>query len=608
LQRALALEEKRHDFLGSSLMNLGAVATDQYDFTAARDYLERALAAFNKTVPNSIGVLITLQNLASVFDKQGDLPSALEYGQRALASAQEKYKDKESGIVAADLVLIGNILRDQGHFSAAAEHYHQALDMYEKLNPGSLYVADSLGNLAELERARKNIGLAMDYDLRALQVGQKSCPNSWCMAGILNDLGEMAYERGDLTGSENYLRQAADMREKGLGPTHPDLARSLNDLALTLAGSGRRAEALEMALRAESIGAAHLRVSVRTLSERQALAYETIRASGLDLALTLTERANTPSARSEVFDAMIRSRALVFDELAARHRSTYGSGDPEVTQLALQLSSARTRLATLVFRGAGDMKPEAYRNLLEEASRTKEKAERLLAEKSAAFRQEQARMQLGLKEIAAALPPGSALVAFVHYAKRVIQKPGASKVAPVPVPSYAAFVLSAGKQEPEFVSLGAAREIESLLAAWRNDIARQTEAISVSASASEDAYRRTGAALRRKIWDPLVPALGGAKEVFVVPDGALHLVSLASLPVGSSRYLVETATLIHYLSTERDLVPSQSRHGQGILVVGNPAFDQAGKSVGASNRQSAPVGVTSGIAGSLLRCPFGRGA
>ena len=602
LQRVLALEEDRHEFLGSFFMNLGAVAADQYDFSAARDYLERALAAFTKTLPNSTGVLITLENLSSVFEKQGDLAAALDYGRRALASAEKKYKDKESGIVAADLIQVGNILREQGNFSAAAEHYHRALDMYEKLTPGSLNVADSLRNLAELERARKNPSLAMEYDLRALQVGQKSCPNSWCMAGILNDLGEMAYEQGDLNNSEKYLRQAAYMREKGLGPTHPDLARTLNDLALTEAALGRRSDALAMALRAESIGAAHLRVSVRTLSERQALAYETIRASGLDLALTLTtDRANTPSARSEVFDSVVRSRALVFDELAARHRSAYGSGDTEVAQLASQLSSARARLATLVFRGARDMKPEAYRNLLEEASRGKEKAERMMAEKSAAFRQEQARTQLGLKEIAAALPPGSALLAFIRYAKRDLPKSGVNKVASEQVPSYAAFVLRAGKQEPDFVPLGAAREIESLLTAWRSDIALQTEAVNISARTSEDAYRRTGASLRRKIWDPLVPRLGDAREVFVVPDAALHLLSLASLPVGNSQYLVETKPLIHYLSTERDLVPAPSRRGEGILVVGNPAFDQVGTLETASNQQSARTGTTSGTPKALLR-------
>ena len=123
-----------------------------------------------------------------------------------------------------------------------------------------------------------------------------------------------------------------------------------------------------------------------------------------------------------MFDAVIRSRALVFDELAARHRSAYGSGDTEVAQLANQLSSARTQLATLLFRGVGDTTPEAYRKLIDDARERKEKAERMLAEKSLAFRQDQARAQLGLKEIVVSLPQGAALVSFVRYARRDMKK------------------------------------------------------------------------------------------------------------------------------------------------------------------------------------------
>jgi tetratricopeptide (TPR) repeat protein len=603
LQRALALREKLHGNLASTLLNLGIVAEDQYDFAAARDYFERALAVFTKSFPNSLGIPIVLQNMSSAFYSQGDLASALEYGRRALASAEKKYNGGESSLIAADLILIGNILREQGNFSSAVDYYHRGLDMYEKLAPGSLNVADGLRELARLERARQNRSLAMEHDRRALELGQKSCPNSWCVTGILNDLGELAYEQGDLAVAESYLRRAVDIRRKSLGPMHPELARSLNSLALTVAALGRNPEALETALRAENIGAAHLRVSVRTLSERQALAYEGIRASGLDLALTLVaDRAeNTPAARGEVLDTVIRSRGLVFDELAARHRSVYKSGDPEVTQLADQLSSARAQLATLVFRGAGDETADEYRKLLDDARNRKEKAERMLAEKSVAFREEQARAQLGLKEIGASLPEGAALVAFVRYARHDLQKPEANKVAPEPVPSYAAFVLRAGKHEPEFVPLGAAREIERLLATWRSDIARQAEVMNISASASEDTYRRAGAALRRRIWDPLVPGLGNARQVFVVPDAALHLVSLSSLPIGNFQYLVETGPLIHYLSTERDLVPTQSLHGDGILVVGNPAFDEAGTVVMASRSQSARAAVATRTPGVLLR-------
>jgi CHAT domain-containing protein/tetratricopeptide (TPR) repeat protein len=599
LQRAFAIREKLHASLGPTLLYLGAAANDQGDFASARAYFERALGIFQETNPNSPEIPLTLDNLSIAFDRQGDLASALEYSQRALAITEQK--EGASPNTARNLGTVGDVLRDQGKFGTAADYYQRSLALWEKLVPDSLDVAYTLERLSTVARAQGNRGSAAEYDRRALEMGQKSCPNSWCVVDIMAELGKLVYEMGDLAAAEGYLLRALKIRETSLGLMHPLLAGNLNDLALTAAAQGKTTEALADALRAERIGAEHLRVSVRTLSERQALAYEGIRASGLDLALTLAgDRASTPSTRSEVFDALIRSRALVFDELAARHRSAYGSGDSEVTQLADQLSSARAQLATLVFRG-GDAPSESYRKLLDGAREKKEEAERMLAEKSLAFRQEQARGQLGFKEIVASLPQNTVLVAFVRYGRHDLQKPGANQVPPEPIPSYAAFVIRAGEHEPEFVPLGAAREIDGLLAAWRRDIARQAEVMDLSAKTGESNYRRSGAALRRRIWDPLVPGIGDARKVFVVPDAALHLVNLASLPTGSSQYLIETGPLIHYLSTERDLVPAQSRHGEGILVVGNPAFDQMGKLLMASNRQFASVNTTSGTTGGLLR-------
>jgi CHAT domain-containing protein/tetratricopeptide (TPR) repeat protein len=596
LELALEVTEKLHRNPAPALINLGSLAFAQGDFAAARDYLEKALALFLKASQKSGGVPIALQNLASTFFELGDLVSALEYRQRALVIYEKNWGDSLGA--AANLSGMGDLLQAQGKLDSAADYYRRALNMQQKVGPETFDVSNTLGHLADVARKQQNRTVALEYYRRSLEMGQKSCPNLFCVTDVLQAMGDLAYERGDLTEARSDLRQAVDIREKSLGPLHPNLARSLSSLAITLAALGRTPDALEMALHAERIGAEDLRMSVRTLSERQALAYEGVRASGLDVALSLTAGAKTPAARREVLDAVIHSRALVFDELAARHRSAQKSGDPEVAQMADELSSARAQLATLVFRGAGDLPPDTYRKLLDDSRVRKEKAERMLAEKSIAFRRDQARAQLGLKEIAAALPEGAALIAFVRYARHDLQKPGASKGAPEPVPSYAAFVLRAGKQEPEFFRLGTAREIEGLLAAWRSDIARQQEPI-VSQTA-EDTYRRTGAALRRRIWDPLLPALGGAGEVFVVPDGALHLVSLPALPVGSSQYLVETKPLIHYLSTERDLVPEQSRHGEGILVVGNPAFDQAGKLAVAST-QSPPAGSVTGTTGTILR-------
>ena len=45
-----------------------------------------------------------------------------------------------------------------------------------------------------------------------------------------------------------------------------------------------------------------------------------------------------------------------------------------------------------------------------------------------------------------------------------------------------------------------------------------------------EAYRDAGADLRVTVWDPIAATLQGARQVFVVPDGSLNLVSLAALP------------------------------------------------------------------------------
>jgi CHAT domain-containing protein len=69
--------------------------------------------------------------------------------------------------------------------------------------------------------------------------------------------------------------------------------------------------------------------------------------------------------------------------------------------------------------------------------------------------------------------------------------------------------------------------------------------------------------------------LDGAERIFIVPDGLLNIVNIAALPERNGRYLVEGESVIHYLSTERDIVPSADPTvGRGLLAVGGPAFSK----------------------------------
>ena len=119
----------------------------------------------------------------------------------------------------------------------------------------------------------------------------------------------------------------------------------------------------------KTIAREHVYLTARTLPEQQALRYASVRASGMDMALSVAAQGvdETPVSKRRAWDALIRSRALVLDEMASRHRTMSAAGDPDTARLVKDLASARRRLANLTIRGLSDLSPERYRGLLDEA-------------------------------------------------------------------------------------------------------------------------------------------------------------------------------------------------------------------------------------------------
>ena len=72
-------------------------------------------------------------------------------------------------------------------------------------------------------------------------------------AEALNEKGVDAYRRGDFKSAERHLQRALSIREKALGPDHPDTATSLNNLAVLYRTQGAYAKAEPLYLRALAI-------------------------------------------------------------------------------------------------------------------------------------------------------------------------------------------------------------------------------------------------------------------------------------------------------------------------------------------------------------------
>jgi Tfp pilus assembly protein PilF len=87
----------------------------------------------------------------------------------------------------------------------------------------------SLNNLGSVAYSRGDLGTAEAYHKRDLAITEKLSPDSLDLAASLNNLGAVASERGDLATAEAYHKRALAIREK-LAPDSLDVAYSLANL------------------------------------------------------------------------------------------------------------------------------------------------------------------------------------------------------------------------------------------------------------------------------------------------------------------------------------------------------------------------------------------
>jgi CHAT domain-containing protein/tetratricopeptide (TPR) repeat protein len=575
LHRALAIQQRLapdSPELGNTYRGLASLALDQGDLAEARKDCLLALQLHEKAGSNwDYQRAATLQNLSRVAVRLRDLAAADGYSRQAVAITERI--GAGSTRHAVYVASWGMVAYAAGDWTRAEKLYRAALAIVEKNDPESLIAAQTLEALGRVMRIRGNLHSARHYTERAMRLLEKTEDPDLMYA--LQSLALIVADQGELVLAEQIGRRALSLQEKRHGEAHPLAAASLETLAFVLARQGRRTEAIEVALEAERRAREHTRLMMQSLTEREALIFAISRASGLDhvLPLVATNPSGGGTARRGAFDSLIRSRALVLDEMAMRHRTAHSGGDPETERLAAGMASTRTALAKLIVKGPGR---EDYAEQLDSLWQEKEAAERALAEKNRSFRQGLVLSRAGIEELTLALPRGSAVVAFARFGGTAVPPAWPLVIPPRPSVAYMAFVLRSGDEKPVAIALGSATQVDGLVVKLRERIAQEGHAPGRAAMRNEAAYRTVAAALRKKIWDPITPHLKGAQRVFIVPDGALHLVSFAALPTGQSSYLLETGPRIHYLSAERNLVPlgEQEKKGVGLLAIGAPAFQE----------------------------------
>jgi len=543
------------------------------DYPAADRMFRRELATMHSCLAPNQNLATAVFNQFGLAREMGSYSDAQRLGELAVRLWSRSLGPSHP-FVAFGLNELADFFASRGDQIRAQQLFERALRIRRRaLGPGHPDVAWTLTGLARSKADARDLAGARAVLQDAIAIFQNTPPRDPDYLPTALALRGTLEARGGAYGSARAtLEDALEARVSSLGNRHPLVASTRADVAAIDLALGEYDQAFAGALMAETSARDLLRFTVRYIPDRRAMEYARARPRGLDIALSAVAGRSTTSG-SQALDAVIQSRGIVLDELAARARSV-SAGSAQIASIAASVGDARRRYAALVLRNLSGQQPEAP--LLERVRQEKEDAEERLAAQSAVLRTELSRVNAGLLDVRRAMPPRSALVSFVRY-DRTEYMTRADRIQRRMVQSYLALVSWSDRTDVELVPLGPAASLEALIAQWREEAGGRQIVAGVDAAEAERSYRAIGTRLRQRIWDPITPFVASADRTFIVPDGAINLVSFAALPTSGQRYLIQDSPSLHYLSTERDLLPDiQPVAEHGLLLVGGPAYDASG--------------------------------
>jgi len=586
-QRAVAIRERalgpRHLEVADALQVLGASLYRQNRIADTRAAYERSLAIREERLPEGHpGLGVGYNGLALVEGALGNYAEARRLYERG-AAIIERNAGPDSPQLAGSLMNIGLMIKNSGDPAAALPYYQRAIAIHEAtLGPDSPEVARVLVSLAEAQRSLGDFAAARATMERTLRIREETLgPDHPDVAIILHNLGLLLRQTGDPQGARPLLERAVRIFEKTQGSDDPTTAQVRGNLGVVLAHCGDVDGALAAAVESERVAREHLRLTARRIPEREALRYAEILQGARELALSLAAagRLERPDQVRTAWNVLLRSRAVVLEEIAEQRRRLRAAHDPTLAALDSALAATSERMARVMLNGPGKQ-PERYAARLDSARRERERVEREIAAHDAELTGLETGGQAGLDAVAAALPESTALVAYARFPYHDLNPPTGARGDTVRIsgskqpPRYVAFVLPGAGRDPRVAPLGSADEIDSLARRFLEEAGRGTLRRGRTASDAERDCRAAGSALRARAWDPVVAALGGARRVLLVPDGMLHFVPFAALPAADGAFLVETGPTLHLMGSERDAIDRRAAPSStGLLALGGPAFD-----------------------------------
>jgi len=227
---------------GTTMIGLALAVEAQGDLTLAEQTLRAAIEALDADVPRPIVLAHACYNLGALLSDQQRYAASLGPSERA-AELYRQTLGPDHASTALAQTLVGGALTQLGHHERAAEVLASArVAIQAAAGPGSAQHIQVMRMLARNEVAKGQPDRAAQTLRSALADAEVAGSPDFEMGVLLNSLGNLERERGNLEQAELLLRRAIELE----GTSNPYRSTRRQNLALTLRDAGRFDEALEM--------------------------------------------------------------------------------------------------------------------------------------------------------------------------------------------------------------------------------------------------------------------------------------------------------------------------------------------------------------------------
>ena len=351
-----------------------------------------------------------------------------------------------------------------------------------------------------------------------------------------------------------YLRSLAIL-EKVLGKEHPNVAASLNNLALLSWSQGDITRATDFLTRGLEIEEKNLQLIYAVGSEQRKQNYAQTFTGSSNAMITLAlQQPKNPTLAKLAATTVLRRKGRVLDAMTdtVQILRSQLEDNPETKKLFDQYLDVQQQLANLVYRGQGEEKFEIYKQQIQQLEAEKERLEEQVSVRSAEFRKEITPVELA--DIQTQIPPDAAMVEIVQY--KPFNLKGKNNSEKWDKPRYAAVVLRR-TGEPQWVDLGDAATIDESVNSFRKVLETGSVLRGIDVTPDEKSQvsrlQEIARTLDKQVMEPLRPLLGDARHLLLSPDGQLNLIPFEALKDEQNKYLVEKYAF-SYLTTGRDLL------------------------------------------------------